>query len=513
MTTDSPVEGVAPAGHNHRAAIAEDPTRSSVRSGNRPGEAIGGSRSWRNLAMALALASRSRNTKAVLGSRPARRSRVLAPLGIRARPEGRAFVSSPALGARPATPRIQTKLEVGAPNDRFEQEAERVAEQVMRMPGRETRATTPAPAGSAPRSVQRMCNECAKEETALQRAPLPDASAPLRISALNGSIVARADSPDQTPFLQRQDLDEDEMLQTETAVGAAPDTRPGVAAGIRALRGRGQPLSAAERAFFEPRFGHDFGQVRLHTDARAAATARAVNARAFTVGRDVVFGAGEYTPETAVGRQLLAHELVHTIQQQATDQPTVQRSMQRGQADWFDPDNCWEKHSTKEATDRVIGRFVGILDVPRTCEGMIEMTVRFEVIGGWSLDFWLDGSTAPLLFTPTAYGIDAAALIKGKKTADDSSFQYDVSYPLTSASCAVNFDLYMLVTFRKGGQTPNFAEVKFSPAIRSPQEQGTQTLVDESPAPTVRVDSCGRLQPTPLGLPGGPAPLPREPDM
>ncbi|MCA9968944.1 MAG: DUF4157 domain-containing protein, partial [Anaerolineales bacterium] len=84
-----------------------------------------------------------------------------------------------------------------------------------------------------------------------------------------------------------------------------------------ALRAPGRPLDAATRAFMEPRLGHDLGTVRVHTDGQAAASARAVQARAYTVGRDVVFGAGEFAPETAVGRRLLAHELAHVVQQAA----------------------------------------------------------------------------------------------------------------------------------------------------------------------------------------------------
>ena len=81
------------------------------------------------------------------------------------------------------------------------------------------------------------------------------------------------------------------------------------------LRSPGQPLDPATRAFIEPRFGHDFSGVRVHNDARAAESAQAVNALAYTVGRDVVLGAGQYAPTTTDGQRLLAHELAHTIQQ------------------------------------------------------------------------------------------------------------------------------------------------------------------------------------------------------
>jgi hypothetical protein len=81
------------------------------------------------------------------------------------------------------------------------------------------------------------------------------------------------------------------------------------------LRSPGQPLDSETRAFMEPRFGHDFSQVRVHTDSLAAESARAVDALAYTVGRDLVFNAGLYQPATPTGRNLLAHELTHVIQQ------------------------------------------------------------------------------------------------------------------------------------------------------------------------------------------------------
>jgi hypothetical protein len=81
--------------------------------------------------------------------------------------------------------------------------------------------------------------------------------------------------------------------------------------------GAGQPLSESARGFFEPRFGHDFRHVRVHADARAAESARDIDALAYTVGQDIVFGAGQYAPESAGGRNLLAHELTHVVQQTA----------------------------------------------------------------------------------------------------------------------------------------------------------------------------------------------------
>jgi hypothetical protein len=83
------------------------------------------------------------------------------------------------------------------------------------------------------------------------------------------------------------------------------------------LNSPGQPLDQSLRDFFEPRFGHDFSQVRVHSDAKAAESARAVNALAYTVGQDVVFGLGQYAPAAGEGQNLLAHELAHVVQQSA----------------------------------------------------------------------------------------------------------------------------------------------------------------------------------------------------
>src|SRR5438034_686178 len=81
------------------------------------------------------------------------------------------------------------------------------------------------------------------------------------------------------------------------------------------LRSPGQPLDPGTRALMEPRFGHDFSQVQVHTDGKAAESARAVNARAYTVGENVVFGAGQFMPTACTGQRLLAHELAHVMQQ------------------------------------------------------------------------------------------------------------------------------------------------------------------------------------------------------
>jgi len=91
------------------------------------------------------------------------------------------------------------------------------------------------------------------------------------------------------------------------------------------LRSPGQPLDPGVRTLFEPRFGHDFSKVRIHADGQAAESAQAVNADAYTVGHHVVFGAGRHEPTTLPGRELLAHELTHVVQQQGSSESSPLR--------------------------------------------------------------------------------------------------------------------------------------------------------------------------------------------
>lgn len=109
-------------------------------------------------------------------------------------------------------------------------------------------------------------------------------------------------------------------LQRQPAGRHEPDMVPPIV--YEVLRSSGQRLDAETRAFFGPRFGHDFSQVRIHTDAKAAESAKAVNALAYTVNREVVFGAGEYAPGTVAGQRLLSHELTHVAQHEGVGSDT-----------------------------------------------------------------------------------------------------------------------------------------------------------------------------------------------
>ncbi len=323
----------------------------------------------------------------------------------------RAAAAKPAAAKAPA-PRpwtgldapVQAKLDVGPAHDRFEAEADRVADSIAASPGGPAAPVAisplPTPGAASRRALQReeerpiearekKADEKAKDLTGLlqtKRESKAPKEEPERVQTkpADGALQAKSDpkpgplNRDEEPIeakvqtkreaksakpeervqkqplagsIQRDNVDDDTVLETsiqakrdgalqrETVVveaeleseqeeetapqpvqreasSAAGFTAPAaVESGIAAMRGGGQPLAPDVRGFMEPRFGHDLSAVRIHDGARAGELAGAVHARAFTIGQDVFFGAGQYQPGTGTGRGLLAHELTHTIQQ------------------------------------------------------------------------------------------------------------------------------------------------------------------------------------------------------
>ena len=186
----------------------------------------------------------------------------------------------PQIAAVPAQmPVVQPKLSVSVPGDKYEQEADRIADQVMRTE-------------SAPSSIQRICKEC-EEEQEVQRA-------------------VNDEEEEEGTTLQGKRASSDPLEAPEDFGERVANSRAG-----------GTPLPEQTRNFFEPRFGRAFEDVRVHHGNDAASLAGSVRAKAFTVGRDIFFGLGEYAPQTERGRGLIAHELVHTVQQSGG--PAVRR--------------------------------------------------------------------------------------------------------------------------------------------------------------------------------------------
>jgi len=139
------------------------------------------------------------------------------------------------------------------------------------------------------------------------------------------------------------------------------------------LRSPGRPLDADTRAFMEPRFGHDFGRVRVHTGAKAEGSARAVKALAYTVGDQVVFGAGQYTPDTITGRRLLAHELAHVVQQKGT---ALQAQLNIGQSD-----DVYEQEAASVASTIENNHLDRALKSVNTTAGALQSPARVQRLG------------------------------------------------------------------------------------------------------------------------------------
>ncbi len=181
---------------------------------------------------------------------------------------------------------IQAKLMVGHSTDVYEQEANRVADAVMRMPEPEILPSASVSSYIQPLRIQRMYTECREEEE---------------------EKVHPKGAPEQTPTVT-----------------------PALEARLNAKSGGGQPLPEGTRTFMESRFGHNFSQVRIHNDAEAAQMNRELKAQAFTRQRDIYFGSGKYKPDSREGQHLLAHELTHLVQQ---EEVTFTGQVSAGQVD------------------------------------------------------------------------------------------------------------------------------------------------------------------------------------
>ncbi len=284
------------------------------------------------------------------------------------KPNGKFF------GKEQAMPFFQAKLTVNQPGDLYEQEADQVADQVMRMPDPVQRAEKTEKNGAAPVDIQRIampaspalvevkqpaatpvlshvqpslvqakCAECSQKEKEQKEEERQEGKMPVmratKVHDINGmgivpvqracaecakEEVRRKETPAaidgaapvqiQRAVAEEQQEEEMPAMRKEANSDAGGKAAPSVVSDVLSS-GNGRPMDGGTRDFMESRFGQDFGQVRIHTDAQAAASASAINARAYTSGNNVVFGNGEYRPETDSGRRLLAHELVHVGQQ------------------------------------------------------------------------------------------------------------------------------------------------------------------------------------------------------
>nr|HMT28431.1 DUF4157 domain-containing protein [Bacteroidia bacterium] len=170
------------------------------------------------------------------------------------------------------TPRVQTKLKVNQPGDKYEQEADEMADKVMRTP-------------------------------AVSAKPKP-------VTGIIGSSVQK-----KFPAKEKEKKDEKKVMRKELVPGKAVAPSVDLNSKLETTKGGGAPLPSSTRGFMEHAFSTDFSGVKIHTDARAAEMCRQLDARAFTYGSDIYFNSGQYSPEQPAGKRLLAHELAHVVQQ------------------------------------------------------------------------------------------------------------------------------------------------------------------------------------------------------
>jgi hypothetical protein len=266
---------------------------------------------------------------------------------------------------------FQAKLTVNTPGDIYEQEADRFSERVMSM-----------------------------REPQLQRA-----------CKCGGSCLDCQNQEDTHKHLQAKHV----QANGSTKMSAPPIVQ-------EVLGSSGQSLDSGSRAFMESRFGQDFSEVRVHTDAQAAQAAQAVQARAYTVGRDIVFGPGEYAPGTTEGQRLLAHELTHVMQQTgSTSTSQIQRTPDDKQKR-KDVVIVGEDWAGGEELSRVLGQGGQVIKVKSVDEAAAELAkINFPV--GTLYIVTHSAASGALRFGKDEKYTDAAdiaAKLKGKLPADNA---------------------------------------------------------------------------------------------
>jgi Domain of unknown function (DUF4157) len=222
-----------------------------------------------------------------------------------------------------SVPKVQAKLTLGPVGDRYEKEADQVAHQVVQhiaSPAAQDPSGTAAGSGVAQRAGAKPDDDLDDVMTkplpgAVQRVTGDDDLDDVMTKPLSGSVQRAGAKPGD------EDLDD---VMMKPAAGSVQRDGEGAGGGpiggdvessIEGARSGGRALDKEVRASMEPAFGADFSGVRVHADAKADGLNRSLQARAFTTGQDVFFRSGEYNPGSSGGKELIAHELTHVVQQ------------------------------------------------------------------------------------------------------------------------------------------------------------------------------------------------------
>jgi hypothetical protein len=207
---------------------------------------------------------------------------------------------------------IQTKLTVGAADDAYEHEADQVAHDVMTMRDPNIQRAEEDELAAKRVDVQRAEEDelAAKRVDGIQRAE-EDELAAKRVDG-----IQRAEEDElAAKRMDVQRAEEDELAAKHVDMMDSFDVGSDVEGKINSSKGSGEGLPDTAREFFEPRFGQDFSDVKVHAGSESDNLNRSISARAFTSGNDIFFRDGEYNPDNSSGRELLAHELTHVVQQ------------------------------------------------------------------------------------------------------------------------------------------------------------------------------------------------------
>jgi hypothetical protein len=235
-------------------------------------------------------------------------------------------------------PKIQAKLSVTPPDDQYEKEADAVAHEVMTMPAPVQREEMPEEELQMKRIQREEMPEEELQMKRIQREEMPEEELQMKRiqreempeEELQMKRIQREEMPEeelQMKAIQRQmPMDEEEELQAKRVQRDAaqdsglPPVTDNIESQIDSSRGSGSSLPDNARGFFESRMDADFSGVRIHTGSDSDQLNRSLDARAFTTGSDIFFRDGEYNPDSNDGRELLAHELTHVVQQNAAPQ-------------------------------------------------------------------------------------------------------------------------------------------------------------------------------------------------
>ncbi len=243
---------------------------------------------------------------------------------------------------------IQPKLTIGQPNDKYEQEADRVADQVIKSPVSTGEKSTSSAENSGISNIQRACTSCNDRElqkssdnspvfsgiqreskepvqTKFLQAQPEEEEEPVQAKILQAQ-PEEEEEPLQAKFLQAEPEEEEEPVQTKsiqkTTSSKTPTSKPWIETKINSSRNSGNSLPDDTRSFMENRFQTDFSRVKVHNDSSSVQMNKELNSQAFTAGSNIYFNRGKYDTGSSSGQHLLAHELTHVIQQGAANDKT-----------------------------------------------------------------------------------------------------------------------------------------------------------------------------------------------